>query len=180
MNGRVGLSGNCGVTYLAALMIVVVMGILLGKAGQTWTAAMQREREEELLFRGLQIQRALQKWHQPRSGEHVATKLTNLNDLLKDPRTPQTVHHLRRLYRDPVSKKDWLLIMDPTKGIVGVKPDSDAAPLKQNGFSGELNTLAGKQKYRDWEFRYRPTTPTISTKNTTTTTTTTPVRTTVR
>lgn len=156
MSGRSGLSGNSGVTYLMALMIVIVMGILLGRAGQTWTAVVEREREEELIFRGLQFQRALQRWHQPSTGEHVATKLTDLKHLVEDPRTPQTVRRLRRLYHDPVSRKEWLLIMDATKGIVGIKPDSDASPIRQDGFPEELKTLAGKQKYRDWEFRYWP------------------------
>lgn len=187
MSGKSGVTGNRGVTYLAALMIITVMGIMLGKAGQSWSAQLEREREEELIFSGLQIQRALQRWHQPASGEHVATKLTDMKDLLKDPRTAQTVRRLRKLYRDPVSKKDWLLIMDPTKGIVGVRPDSDAQPLKQDGFTDELKYLAGKQKYRDWEFRYRPTTVivktasgTTATGTTTTSTTATTVRPTVR
>ncbi len=179
MSGKAGITGDKGVTYLAALMIITVMGIMLGKAGQSWNAQLEREREEELIFNGLQIQRALQRWYLPASGEHVATKLTDLKDLLKDPRTSQTVRRLRKLYRDPVSKKDWLLIMDPTKGIVGVRPDSDAQPFKQGGFTDELNTLAGKQKYRDWEFRYKPTT-TTNTKIITSTTTKTTVRTTVR
>lgn len=140
-----------------ALMLVVVMGILMGRAGQSWTATMQREREDELLFRGLQIQRALQRWHQPAAGEHVATRLSDLKELLKDPRVPHTVRRLRQPYRDPVSRKDWILITDPSKGIVGVKPDSDDQPIRQNGFHRELEELAGKKRYRDWEFRYRPT-----------------------
>lgn len=185
MSGKRGITGNRGVTYLSALMIITVMGIMLGKAGQSWTAQLDREREEELLFRGLQIQRALQRWHQPASGEHAATKLTDLNNLVKDPRSAQNVRRLRKLYQDPVSKKDWLLIMDPTKGIVGVRPDSDAQPLKQDGFTDELKYLAGKQKYRDWEFRYRPTTVVVKTPSGTTATgaSTTPastVRSTVR
>jgi len=163
MNGRKGIIGNRGITYLGALMIITIMGIMLGKAGQSWNAQQMREREEELLFRGLQFQRALQRWHQPASGEHVATKLTDLKDLVKDPRSSQTVRRLRKLYRDPVSNKEWIMIMDPTKGIVGVRPDSDALPLKQGGFSDELKYLAGKQKYRDWEFRYRPATVAVKT-----------------
>ena len=45
------LKKNSGFTYIAALMIVVVMGIMLGAAGQSWTMIMKREKEAELIFR---------------------------------------------------------------------------------------------------------------------------------
>ena len=34
-----------GFTYLMALMIIMVMGIMLGMVGQSWKTIMQRERE---------------------------------------------------------------------------------------------------------------------------------------
>jgi type II secretory pathway pseudopilin PulG len=54
-----------GFTYIAALMLIVVMGIMLGAAAQSWTMAMKRERETELLFRGKQIVEAIYRWQKP-------------------------------------------------------------------------------------------------------------------
>ncbi len=46
---------------------------------------MQREREKELLFRGMQIQDAIGRWHQPQGNvqQHAATPLNDLKDLLR-------------------------------------------------------------------------------------------------
>jgi type II secretory pathway pseudopilin PulG len=144
-----------GVTYLMALMIVMITGIMLGSVGQTWKTLMQREKEEELLFRGQQIADALTRWHSPRAGQTPATPLTDLKDLLKDPRTPVTVKYLRKLYTDPITNSEWVLVKDPTRGIVGVASSSTQATLKKDNFPDELKEFAGKQRYNEWVFSYR-------------------------
>lgn len=146
------IASQRGVAYLGALMTVMVIGIILGITGQSWKSIMQREREEELLFRGMQIRDALARWHVPVGAQHVATPLNDLNHLLKDPRTPATIRHLRRLYQDPVSGKDWLLIREPGRGIVGIHSPSTARPVKQDNFPDELKEFAGKEQYKDWKF----------------------------
>lgn len=161
-SGITYLTCQRGMTYLAALMIVMIMGIMLGITGQGWQSIMQREREEELLFRGSQIQEALTRWHNPTGGQHAATPLNDLNHLLQDPRTAGTVRHLRRLYQDPVSGQDWQLIREPGRGIVGVNSPSSKRPLKQDNFPEAQREFAGKQSYREWQFMVpgaqRPTT----------------------
>jgi type II secretory pathway pseudopilin PulG len=152
---------NCkGHTYLAVLMLVIIMGIMLSAVGQSWHTIMKREREEELLFRGCQIRDAIARWYKPRPGEHVATPLRDLKDLLQDPRTPETVRYLRRLFKDPVTNGEWVIINDPSKGIQGVASASSEAPLKTSGFPDDLKDFSGKTKYSDWRFVYTPTTPT--------------------
>jgi type II secretory pathway pseudopilin PulG len=151
------LSCQRGFTYLAALMMVIIMGIMLGVAGQSWKTVMQREREEELLFRGLQIKAALTRWHKPSARPGMTqprTKLNSLEDLLEDPRTAGKVRHLRRLYKDPMTGEDFVPIMDGTWGIIGVRSASEEKPIKQAGFPPGLEALEGKERYRDWEFRY--------------------------
>jgi type II secretory pathway pseudopilin PulG len=142
-----------GFTFLAALMIVVIMGIMLGLTGQPWKTIMQREREKELLFRGLQIRSAIAAWN----ARSVVTPLNDLEDLLKDKRSLQTKKYLRQLYKDPMTGKDWTLIKDKTgvKGIIGVASTSNEEPLKISfsEYSG-LDTFAGKKKYSDWRFVY--------------------------
>ena len=76
------LTSKAGFTYIAALVMVVVMGIMLGAAGQSMRVIMQREREKELIFRGLQYRDAIERWR-----KKGAVPLLDLKNLLKDPRS---------------------------------------------------------------------------------------------
>lgn len=160
-------SSDKGFIYLALLLALMVMGIMLGRTGTVWKQVMQREREEELLFRGAQIQDAIRHWHKPQgSGEHIATPLNNLQDLLKDPRRSGTVRYLRRLYQDPISNGDWNLIRDPSRGIVGVASPSKELVIKQDNFPEQLQDLAHKTRYEEWQFMYQAATQAATTENT--------------
>ncbi|QEM69412.1 type II secretion system protein [Geobacter sp. FeAm09] len=143
-----------GFTFLAALMIVVIMGIMLGLMGQPWKTIMKREREKELLFRGLQIRNAIGSWNMSKA---KVTPLNDLKDLLQDPRDLQKKRHLRQLYKDPMTGKEWAIIKDKTgaKGIIGVASTSEDVPLKNSfaEYSG-LDGFIGKKKYSDWRFVY--------------------------
>jgi type II secretory pathway pseudopilin PulG len=139
-----------GFTYLMALMIIMVMGVMLGMVGQSWKTIMQREREAELLFRGTQIIEAIGRWN--KGDKHVKTPLRDLKDLLQDPRTVTTTRYLRRLYTDPMTGKEWKVINDPNIGITGVASTSDAKPFKVGGFPAGFESLEKKEKYSDWIF----------------------------
>ncbi len=145
-----------GFTYLTALMLVMIMSIMLGIIGQSWKTVMQREQEEELLFRGMQYKEAITRWYKPRPGQNLnAVKpLRELKDLLQDPYSLTTVRYLRRLYTDPVTGKEWSVISDPNRGISGVYSPSTAKPMKTGGFPDELSAFAGKESYSDWKFIY--------------------------
>lgn len=146
-----------GVACLTTLALVMIMGIMLAKTGQSWQQLMQREKEQELLFRGSQIQTALNRWHYPAGAQHVATPLSELNYLLRDPRVPGTVRHLRRLYGDPMTNSPWELIRDPVRGIIGIRSSSLQRPFKLDGFPENLKQLTNKKSYREWEFIARAT-----------------------
>lgn len=157
--GAMETMANCiGHTYLAVLIMLIIMGVMLCAAAQPWHTIMKREREEELLFRGRQIRDAITRWYKPRAGEHVATPLRDLKDLLQDPRTPQTVRYLRRLYRDPITNGEWVIINDPARGIQGVASSSQDAPLKVSGFPDDCKEFLGKKRYSDWRFVHTPAT----------------------
>ncbi len=145
-----------GFTYLTALMVIMVTGVMLGATGQAWQTIMKREREEELLFRGQQYRNAIERWYKPRPGQHVATPLRDLKDLLQDPRSLTTVRYLRRLYEDPLTGKEWTVIRDPSRGISGVASASAEKPFKTGGFPEELKEFAGKERYSEWVFLYNP------------------------
>ena len=155
MNRKIfGSSG--GFTYIAVLVIVVITGILAASLGESMSMIRQREREEELLFRGGQIQDAIERWYKPRAGwQHVSTPLRDLQDLLKDPRELANVRYLRRMYKDPMTPEgEWQVITDPNKGIIGVASTSEKAPIKQARFPEKWKHFEGKTKYSDWLFVY--------------------------
>lgn len=154
------LCSSAGFTYIAALMIVVVMGIMLGAAGQSWQMRMKREREAELLFRGLEYQRAIRRWHQYdlTEGKPLQTisrprrPLNDLGDLLKDPGSLAKERYIRRLYTDPFTGDEFQVIRNPQMGIIGVYVGFDDKPLKQGNFGRELSHLEQKKSYSEWIF----------------------------
>ena len=92
------LRSAAGFTYIAALFMVVVMGIMLGAAGQSMRVIMQREREKELIFRGLQYRDAIERWSK-KGNVNAPTPLLDLNNLLKDPRSAAGERHRRPVGR---------------------------------------------------------------------------------
>jgi type II secretory pathway pseudopilin PulG len=147
-----------GFTYLLALVIIMIMGIMLGVVGQSWKTIVQRDREEELLFRGSQIRDAITRWYKPQPGQPSSKPppLRDLKDLLEDPRSLTKIHYLRRLYTDPMTGKEWTVISNPITGITGVASTSTLKPFKVGGFPDDLTDLSDKQKYSDWQFVYVP------------------------
>ena len=146
------LRSSAGFTYIAALVLVMIMGIMLGAAGQSWKMIAAREREEEFMFRAGQIRDAMIRWYKPRPGQHVVTPLRDIKDLLKDPRSLANVRYLRRLYKDPLTDKDWVIIKDANQGIVGIASASEEKPIKQGNFPTEYLDFEGKAKYSEWQF----------------------------
>lgn len=154
------LRSSAGFTYIAALVTVVIMGIMLGVAGQTWKTRMQRERETELLFRGLEYQRAIRRWHQYdvvegkplKTTSQVRRPLNQLEDLLKDPGSLAKERYLRRLYTDPFTGDEFQVVRNAQFGIIGVHVAGEDEPFKQGNFGKELEQLDQKKKYKEWVF----------------------------
>jgi type II secretory pathway pseudopilin PulG len=136
-----------GFTYLAVLVLVVVMGIALSGTGQYWSTAMKRERETELLFRGDRIRRAIEAYH--RFGGWPK----DLEELVKDRRVPVVRRFLRKIYRDPMAGDgNWVLIQGQGGGIRGVHSASDGVPLKTGNFPPGYEQFEAAETYADWRF----------------------------
>jgi len=146
-----GWRGDRGAALLTLLVMVVLLGLAASLAGQSLGALMQREREAELLFRGLQYRQAIASYYQ---GKKMYP--AKLEDLLRDPRFPGVVRHLRRLYNDPMTGQEWELVKDPAQRLIGVRSTSDLTPFQQVGFPTGLEALEGKSAYREWEFVFVP------------------------
>jgi type II secretory pathway pseudopilin PulG len=144
-----------GFTLLMVLVIVVIMGLGLGLAGSTWKDVMQRAREQELFWRGDQYRRAIRSFFEVRQGG-VAAYPASLDDLIRDPRFPGVQRHLRRLYRDPMTREDWDLVKDPSGRIIGVRSLSELKPFRQEGFPPGYEQFQGKTSYNQWQFIFTP------------------------
>lgn len=140
-----------GFTYIGLLMMIAVSGIGLAALGEAWHTASQRDKEQELLFAGAQMQAAIQHYYQQTPSpikEYPAT----LQALLLDKRGPKPQHHLRRIYIDPMTaSKDWGLVKEQER-IIGVYSRSMAMPFKQDGFVEDYQRFAGAKSYQDWQF----------------------------
>lgn len=158
------LRSSAGFTYLMALMIVMIMGIMLAATAQSWKMIRDRETEEEFLFRGQQYKDAITRWYKPRPGQRPAPPLNDLKDLLKDPNSLENIRYLRQLYQDPLTGKEWQTVRGGTTGgIIGVFTSFSSAsqkPIKQANFPTGLEDFEGKTKYSDWKFVYQPQTAT--------------------
>lgn len=141
-----------GFTYVALLAIIAIIGISLGATGKYWSSVVQREREEELLFRGDQFRLAIERYYFAIPGRNQYPQ--SVDDLLTDNRTPQGKHHLRRRYKDPMTNEDFVEVRDAlTKRIIGVRSASDKKPIRQGEFPLPYQDFTGKEKYSEWEFR---------------------------
>lgn len=147
----ISVTGQGGFTLLALLFVIAGLGVALAALGTAWETALRREKEAELLFVGDQYRRALESYHQASPGQdkHYPTRL---KDLLADPRFPNTVRHLRRLYRDPLGgSEEWGLVKDGEE-IVAIHSLSTDPPLKTEGFPKTYEAFNGAGAYRDWVF----------------------------
>jgi len=144
-----------GFTFLMAIFMVMIIGIMLGLTGQSWKMIMKREREKELLFRGSQIKEAIENWYDEkytvdgvkRLGKPHA--LMDLKDLLQDPYTLKPLRYLPhnydtklddkdqkcapdcaklKIYQDPMTGKEWTII----RGTMGTGEIAAATTSAQN------------------------------------------------
>jgi hypothetical protein len=170
------LRSSAGFTFIGALVMVVILGIVAARAVVVWKTALQREKETELIFRGMQYMNGLRRWYWPKGiptaqaapgttpAPGTAPSYPNglpagvagpkeLKDLLKGSGASPTPC-IRKLFKDPMTGKEF----EPIKGldgrIVGVRSTSAAAPIKQANFPFDLDPsdFEGKNSYKDWLF----------------------------
>jgi len=143
---------------MVVLVMLVILGLSMGIAGSTWRTVVQRAKEKELLFRGEQYRRAIKSYYTVKHGGKTGLLPSSLDDLVKDPRFPGTRRHIRKLFKDPMSGGDFVVIKDPKTGgrIKGVRSESKLEPFKKDGFEKEYEKFANAESYQQWEFVYEP------------------------
>jgi type II secretory pathway pseudopilin PulG len=108
------LKSEKGYTLAVVVVLTSVLLVGLSEAMINWQKAMQREREEELIFRGKQFIRAVDLWQRkfPNTWPTTIDALLNTNN----------TRFLRKRWKDPITNSDeWRLIkMNPDGSISGL------------------------------------------------------------
>lgn len=142
-----------GALLLGVLVFLAVASMGLAGISQRWADARQRDAEEDLLYTGLQYQKAIESYWKSTPGA-IKQFPVKLDDLLQDTRFAQPVRHLRRLWPDPMQpNKPWGL-MRQGNGIVGVYSQSGGQPFRSANFDPALpqEVFGSAGSYRDWRF----------------------------
>lgn len=155
VNGRVK-PHQCGFAYLLALLMVTLLGLGLGAAGSLWQTEAQRIKESELLYIGETYRQAISRYYHAPGPVKQYPK--SLEALLLDDRQPALTRHLRKLYPDPLTKKqEWGLVVDAdSQQIRGVYSLAPGAPLKQHGFPPHQREFEEAKSYAAWQFVVTP------------------------
>ncbi|HXE95782.1 MAG TPA: type II secretion system protein [Dongiaceae bacterium] len=103
------ISNQNGFTYILALTVVIIMGIMLGMVGQSWETIKQRELEEELIYRGDQVAEIV---YQGLLCKNAALPLTAVNQ----PAVNQPVLNQPAVNQPAVNLNLWLV--NSPKGTV--------------------------------------------------------------
>src|SRR3954471_24354455 len=98
---RMKLRGQSENGYAMAVLLVAmsVMAVMMTVAMPVWRQMAQREKEEELIFRGQQYVRAIGRFER----KYANTPPPTLDVLTQE-------HFLRRKYKDPITNQDFVPI----------------------------------------------------------------------
>jgi type II secretory pathway pseudopilin PulG len=156
-----------GFTFLTAIFLVMIIGIMSAETGRFWTMIMKREHEKELLFRGSQIKEAIENWNDQRYkvdgvGWTGAPKpLMDLKDLLQNPYTLKPLRYLPhtyateldtnnpkcapdcpklKIYQDPMTGKEWTII----RGTAGNATTGQVATISTSAQGAGIIGVASK------------------------------------
>ena len=120
--------------YILLTLILFVALIAIGAAAMLpeFTFQMKRDREEEMIHRGVQYSRAVRRYYK-KFGRYPTT--------LEELKSTNNVHFLRKAYKDPVTGKDFRLLhltdiqqLMAGAGMMG----GGAAGLAMNGAMGQM------------------------------------------
>jgi hypothetical protein len=152
MTGRTS-SPQAGYTFPLMLVILVAIAFGAGQLERSQAYRLRHSNEEELLFRGLAYLKALKAFESASAAEKRFPK--KLEELLSDSRM-QGRRYIRQLYKDPMTRRDFDLILTPEGTISGVVSWSRGVPFRTVDFDKELHEFDQAETYRDWRFDAKP------------------------
>ena len=133
------------------LVAIALLSLALSVVMQSWKTLIQREKEEELIWRGQQYDRAIQLYRK----KNAAPGAPSVDKLVEG-------RFLRKKYKDPITNADF--------EVIGVSqtPTAPGVQQPQRGFgqlvggvrskskAKSLRVLNGRTVYSDWQFTYVP------------------------
>ena len=150
---RGGRALQQGYTYIGLLLFVAVLGLVSASTLRIGVTAQRRVAEQELLERGWALTQALESYASmtPR-GQNPYPQ--SIQDLLRDPRFPKVVRHLRRVEVDPMTgSATWGEVWtEDRRGIAGFHSLSDQTAWRRD-LPAPFDDFNDKPLYRDWVFR---------------------------
>lgn len=150
-----------GVTYLAVLLTIAIMGVWLAATGTLWSSVSKRDKERALLDTGHAYRDAIRRYYERTPGV-VPRYPASLEELVLDSRYVYVVRHMRKLYSDPMTgEADWRIVPAPDGGIMGVYSQSKNEPLKTGNFRFADASFQSASGYADWKFVYVPEIPLV-------------------
>ncbi len=144
-------AGSSGYTF--PLMLIIVAAIAFGamRLELAQSYQMKRDKEAELLFRGLAYKRAIKEFS-AKNGRFPK----QLKELADDKDSSKR-RFIRQLYKDPMTGRDFQPILTKEGFIKGVLSPSKDAPLKQIDFDKELEGFDQAKSYAEWKFEGKAT-----------------------
>jgi len=133
------------------LVAIALLSLALSVVMPSWKTLIQREKEEELIWRGQQYDRAIQLYRK----KNAAPGAPSVDKLVEG-------RFLRKKYKDPITNADFEVtgvsqtptapgVQQPQRGfgqlVGGVRSKSKAKSLR---------VLNGRTVYSDWQFTYVP------------------------
>ena len=152
MQSRPTILDSRGVTYLMVMFSIVLIGITLSAVGKHWKMIVQREKEADLLAKGMEIQNALALYSATMKAGRMVPMEVYPQSLAELTRLPKP--YLRKVYGDPMSGGDWEYIRAPTGGIMGVRSKDKGKPIKDRDFPLAVRHFEGRKTYKDWMFQH--------------------------
>ncbi len=131
--------------YMMVMLLgtIMIMGILMTKAAPNLIKEMQREAEEEAIFRGESYAKAIRLYH-----ANTQTYPLSLEDLIKA-RPP----YIRKLYKDPLTQEgDWELITAVPAGASGDTTGLPIIGVRSKSQKDSVKLYRGKSMHSDWTF----------------------------
>lgn len=144
-----------GFSYVIVMFLVAILSISAVRALENSLTMEQRDKEAEVLWRGIAYREAIRIYYESSPGTAKGYP-QELKDLLYDGRLVRPTRPLRKLYTDPLSGGGWGVIRNEEGRVIGVYPNSNAVPLKRAGFPDVLAGFTAAKHYSDWKFIYQP------------------------
>jgi type II secretory pathway pseudopilin PulG len=129
-------SPQAGYNLVMLMVLLMVLNIMVAASLPSWSSMIRREKEEELIFRGLQYAEAIRVFQ-----NRFQRSPVRLEELLEvEPRS------IRQLWKDPMTEDGkWVLI--PLQGPVGMQvqpPNGDPGQGNEEGPGDSENGRGGE------------------------------------